>query len=752
VTEKVLSIDTKPGIQRDGTILDKLFYNDGEWVRFQRGRPRKIGGYREMSNQFDGYSRGIFVESEDGYNRIFNGYNNGIQRFLCDNNGIGSGITEYQFGGPILTTSTLVGGSLYTNGTYTGVALTGGSGFSALATITVAGAVVTVVTITTQGNGYIVGDILSAAAASIGGTGSGFSITVATVNSNFIQSDKNLWQFDGFFDSTGGNNNLLLAHPGQNLVQIDGTTTTVILAGNPAGDIVYPLRDSQGITPTNDYIEVSGGFVSLHPYVFAYGDNGLIKNCSAGNVFDWNSPDANEVNISSQKIVKGLPVRGGSNSPSGLFWALDSLIRVSYAPATVGVDTIFWRYDIIGGTSILSSQSVIEYDGIYYWIGVDRFLLYNGTIKEMSNTMNQNWFFDNLNYSQRQKVWATKVPRFGEIWWFYPRGNSEECNDAIIYNIREQTWYDAGEAIGSRRTAGYFSQVFAFPVMSGEDLTSQDVILTQDITTLNTSNVVVTAISSQIQIQQLVVAAGVPVGGEVIDVQPCSAVFTGTIAGFTLTVSAVTSGTIKVNQDISGTGITANTTITAYGTGTGGVGTYTLDTSQTVAAPVTINGLYAGFYNIVLSAACTASATVSASFETQPNKISLWQHEIGVNEVQGQVENAIYSSFETNDLGLVTGGPTQPSPVGQNNWLRLERIEPDFIMEGEMSLYVTGRPYAQSEDKVSDPYVFNSTTDKIDMKEQRRQLRLIFVSNEQDGNYQLGNLLLSADVGDVRGY
>jgi len=752
VTEKVLSIDTKPGIQRDGTILDKQFYNDGEWVRFQRGRPRKIGGYREMSNQFDGYSRGIFVESEDGYNRIFNGYNNGLQRFLCDNNGIGSGITEYRFGGPILTTSGLVGGSSYTNGTYTSVTLTGGSGFSALATITVAGAVVTAVTITTQGNGYIVGDILSAAAASIGGTGSGFSVTVATVNSNFIQSDKNLWQFDGFFDSTGGNNNLLLAHPGQNLVQIDGTTATVILAGDPAGDIVYPLRDSQGTSPTNDYISVSGGFVSLHPYVFAFGDNGLIKNCSAGNVFDWNSPDANEVNISSQKIVKGLPVRGGSNSPSGLFWSLDSLIRVSYAPTTIGEDTIFWRYDIIGGTSVLSSQCIIEYDGIYYWIGVDRFLLYNGTIKEVPNTMNQNWFFDNLNYSQREKVWATKVPRFGEIWWFYPRGDSEECNDAIIYNIREQTWYDAGEALGSRRTAGYFSQVFAFPIMAGEDLTEQDVVLTQNITTLNTSNVVVTSISSQLQTQQLVIATGVPDDTEIADIQPCSAVFTGTIAGTTLTVSAVTSGTIKVNQDISGTGITANTTITAYGTGTGGVGTYTLDTSQTVAAPVTINSLYAGFYNILLSAACTASATVSASFETQPNKISLWQHEIGVNKIQGQVESAIYSSFETNDLGLVTGGPTQPSPVGQNNWLRLERIEPDFIMEGEMSLYVTGRPYAQSEDKVSDPYVFDSTTDKIDMKEQRRQLRLIFVSNEQGGNYQLGNLLLSADVGDVRGY
>jgi hypothetical protein len=306
--------------------------------------------------------------------------------------------------------------------------------------------------------------------------------------------------------------------------------------------------------------------------------------------------------------------------------------------------------------------------------------------------------------------------------------------------------------MGARRTAGYFSQVFAFPVMAGEDLTEQDAVLTQDIVTLDTSNVIVTAISSQLQIQLIVVAAGVPVDAEITDIQPCAAEFTGTISGTTLTVSAVTSGTIKVDQVISGTGVTAGTTIVAYGSGTGGAGTYTIDTSQTVAAPVTINGLYEGYYNLVLSDACTASATVSAEFDIQPNKISLWQHEIGVNEVKAQNENAIYSSFETNDLGLVTGGPAQPSPVGQNNWLRLERIEPDFIMEGEMTLYITGRPYAQSEDKVSDPYVFDATTDKIDMKEQRRELRLIFVSDQKDGNYQLGNLLLSADVGDVRGY
>lgn len=69
-----------------------------------------------------------------------------------------------------------------------------------------------------------------------------------------------------------------------------------------------------------------------------------------------------------------------------------------------------------------------------------------------------------------------------------------------------------------------------------------------------------------------------------------AAIVTGTInnggglAGTTLTVTAVTNGVLAVGQTISGTGITAGTTITALGTGTGGTGTYTVSASQLVAS------------------------------------------------------------------------------------------------------------------------------------------------------------------------
>ncbi len=66
-------------------------------------------------------------------------------------------------------------------------------------------------------------------------------------------------------------------------------------------------------------------------------------------------------------------------------------------------------------------------------------------------------------------------------------------------------------------------------------------------------------------------------------------VFTGSISGTTLTVTAMTSGAVNVGSVISGTGVTAGTTITALISGTGGTGTYTVSASQTVAS-TTITG------------------------------------------------------------------------------------------------------------------------------------------------------------------
>lgn len=744
MTQKVFALDTLAGIQRDGTVFDKQYYNDGRWVRFQRGRPRKIGGYRVISENLTGPSRGIWVNAQNAFNFIFSGYSDGLQEVTVDDNGVGAGFLELSL-------------------------------------------------------------------------------------SNFTPSPLNLWQFDGFFDVAGAGVNTIVAHPGQNLAAIDSTANTPVLigdvngtslsqigvftdsvtttnglptitlaatnlligagqtitgAGIPASTTIVSVSGttvtmsnnataSATVTATfNNNVSVSGGVVVLHPYVFVYGNNGLIKNCSAGNAQDWVSADANETNVATGKIVQGLPVRGGSNSPSGLFWSLDSLVRVSYAPQSLGVagtsdfaPPTFWRYDIISSqSSIMSSQSVIEYDGVYYWCGVDRFLLYNGVVKEIPNQMNQNWFFDNLNYSQRQKVWATKVPRFGEVWWFYPRGNSTECNDAIIYNIRENTWYDAGQAPGARRSAGYFSQVFAYPVEADWETLPQETKLVASVTYYSgIDSIGLATYYNEITPTDIVEGTDIPTGTTVTNVQSSGIDTLGSITGGSLYLD----NTYPDVPLTGGSGFGATASITVLGGAVTAV-TITLPGALYQAGDVLSaddsdlgGGGGAGFsvpistlfpMVITLSQAPTGSDTANLTFKTPEDRIRLYQHEIGTDAVNGQNVTAIESYFETSDLGWVAGGPAQPAMEGANRWLRLERVEPDFIQSGQMSLIVTGRPYAQIDDKESDPYVFGPNTGKIDMKEQRRELRLRFVSNVTGGNYQLGRVILNADIGDVRGY
>ena len=89
---------------------------------------------------------------------------------------------------------------------------------------------------------------------------------------------------------------------------------------------------------------------------------------------------------------------------------------------------------------------------------------------------------------------------------------------------------------------------------------------------------------------------------------PSSAVFTGSTSGTTLTVSAITSGALAVGQVLFGVGVTQETVITALGSGSGGVGTYTINLSQTIASE-RMNSATAGA--IITGSIATTTLTVT---------------------------------------------------------------------------------------------------------------------------------------------
>ncbi|MGN6589306.1 MAG: hypothetical protein ACTHKE_03340 [Sphingomicrobium sp.] len=113
---------------------------------------------------------------------------------------------------------------------------------------------------------------------------------------------------------------------------------------------------------------------------------------------------------------------------------------------------------------------------------------------------------------------------------------------------------------------------------------------------------------------------------------PQAALFTGSISGTTLTVSAVASGALAVGQYVQGAA--AGTTITGLGTGTGGTGTYTVSTSQTVSSAAMSSAIFN------LMAANATSAVASEVYS-------------GANMPSGYTASALVSVLPTNSSGQI---------------------------------------------------------------------------------------------------
>jgi len=601
---KTIVLRSNPGIKRDGTKYEGDFYVDGQWVRFQRGLPRKIGGYRSISKYLTEISRGFTTFTQQLVQYCHSGSSILLERFTINASKNSSVMVDRT---PVSASAT---------GTVT--LLTGASG--SVDTIEVDGVAImsgpvafntdletTAAAVVTDINGFSTDytatstdETITIEAVNPGPAPNGLAVTATATTITFSvtdmaggsdaleQSTSNRWMFQYMFDSTSLQNSIIahVAPNGRCLCNDDGGQIFIgdVLGTDPLISIQLP-----------DGANATGGIVVLHPYLFYYGTAGLIGHSVAGEPANLTGAGSNVSRPWGQKIVKGMPLRAGAGSaPAGLFWAFDAVIRATFT----GTPTVF-QYDVIAtDTSILSADCVVDYDGVFFWAGVDRFLMFNGVVRDVPNQLNLNYFFDGLNPNQHSKVFAFKVPRYGEIWWCYPRGSATECTHAVIYNVRENTWYDTALP-ASFRSAGAYNNGFAAPLLT-------DAVPTDD-----------------------------------------------------------------------------------------------------------------GY--------------------------RVWIHEQGTDKIDGQSIEPVQSYFETADLSTL--------PSGENSYLRLASIEPDFVQSGPMTVQVTGRANARAPEVVSTAVTFPATAQQpyeqiVMLKEQRRELRVRFESNAINGDYQMGQIIGHVAPGD----
>ena len=313
----------------------------------------------------------------------------------------------------------------------------------------------------------------------------------------------------------------------------------------------------------------------------------------------------------------------------------------------VGTTDVFSLQELADNISIISPRAVAVVNNTTYWFGHDKFYAYGGRVETLPCTL-RNHVFQNFNYAQADQVVCGTNEGWNEIWWFYPTADSQINNAYIIYNHLEKIWY-----YGTiDRTAWSDSSLRDYP--------------------------------------QALIGTYV----------------TGFISSTTLTITAVTAGSLQVGSVLEGTGILPGTTITALGTGTGGIGTYTVNISQSV-----------------VSTAITSDSLI-------------YNHEQGLNDDTTAMESYIASS----DFDLVDG----------DQFILTKRIIPDMNFEGSTANTPTvtmlikprnfpGNAYTNTETGSVIETSVDVYTEQIFMRARARQMAIEVASTELNVQWQLGS-------------
>ena len=210
--------------------------------------------------------------------------------------------------------------------------------------------------------------------------------------------------------------------------------TPAVLLSSLAGAADVPESASQILVSQNNKHLLAFG---CQPYGGSSGDFDplLIRWASQDEPQKWEPLPTNSAGFlrvsRGSKIVRAIP-----NRQEILVYTDASLYSLQFT----GTTDVFAIQELADNISIISPRAVTTTNNVSFWMGIDKFYMYDGRVQPLPTTVRE-YVFKDLNFSQVDQVISGTNEGFNEIWWFYPSATSNWNDRYVIYNYLNQCWY-----------------------------------------------------------------------------------------------------------------------------------------------------------------------------------------------------------------------------------------------------------------------------------------------------------------------
>jgi hypothetical protein len=444
-------IQLKPGVNRENT----RYTTEGGWytcdkVRFRQGTPEKIGGWQRISNStFIGVCRSLWNWVTLGGAKLTGVGTN--KKFYISTNGLYYDVTPYD------PTKNFTVASFTTTSGSNRVLVTAVSTvtFPAGSYVTITGAG-TVNGVVLDGN-FLVDQIVSTTefyvVASPNATSSGLVVSTATGQTEIAPGAEFVTPLSGWGASGWGLGTWGIGNPSTTQIRLWSQSNfgEDLVFGPKGGKIYYwdatagPSTRATALTGSDIPIVQNYLLVSdISRFVFAFGcndygsitqDDMLIRWCDQEDITNWTPQPTNQAGF--LRLSRGSEIITAIQSRQEvLIWTDAALYSMQYVGAP-----IVWSAQLIGENLSIVGQNATAYaNGVSYWMGKDKFYMYDGRVQTLRCDL-RNHVFSNINLTQLAQVCCGTNEGFHEIWWFYPSANSNRNDLYVVYNYLEDTWY-----------------------------------------------------------------------------------------------------------------------------------------------------------------------------------------------------------------------------------------------------------------------------------------------------------------------